>query len=253
MADYNLKYTGAEVDNLLDNVDSGKAAGWVKDLAINAGATYDEASGTFTLNGVTGLTATDIRTILNAGMFRPVGMSGTAQTQAVETRQYSLNRQIRTIIPYNQSWYTQFYMSICPRYLFASCVLLEAVRFTNASDGGTMAIALKGSGEAMFNECGKLKKVFEILDFGNVTDFSRILTGCTALTTIRIRNLGRSLTIGDSPNLSKESILYLIQNSAATSAITVTLHPTAYAMAVADTDIQNALQQKTFVSLAQAE
>ena len=245
MADYNLKHTGAEVDSLLDNVDSGKAAGWVKDLAINAGATYDEASGTFTLNGVTGLTATDIRTILNAGMFRPI--------QEVESRQYSLNRQIRTIIPYNQNWYTQFYMSICPRYMFASCVNLEAVRFSNASDGGTMALSLKGSGEAMFNECGKLKKVFEILDFGNVTDFSRILTGCTALTTIRIRNLGRSLSFSDCPNLSKDSILYLIQNSAATSAITVTLHPTAYAMAVADTEIQNALQQKTFVSLAQAE
>ena len=35
--------------------------------------------------------------------------------------------------------------------------------------------------------------------------------------------------------------------------IAVTLHATAYEMATADTDIQNALQQKTFVSLAQAE
>ena len=245
MADYNLKYTGAEVDNLLDNVDSGKAAGWVKDLAINAGATYDEASGTFTLNGVTGLTANDIRTILNAGMFRPV--------QEVESRQYSLNRKIRTIIPYDQNWYTQFYMSICMRYMFASCVLLEAVRFSNAEDGGSMAIFATGSGEAMFNECSKLVKVFEILDFSKVTDLSRTFTGCTSLTTIRIRNLGRHLYIGDSPNLSKDSILYLVQNSAATEAITVTLHPTAYAMAIADTDIQAALQQKTFVSLAQAE
>lgn len=242
---YKLKHSGEQIDSLLDNVDSGKTAGWVKDLAINAGATYDEASGTFTLNGVTGLTAGDMRTIINAGAFRPVA--------DVEFRQYALNRKIKTNIPYSQNWYTQFYMPICMRYMFASCVLLEAVRFSNAEDGGSMAISVTGSGEAMFNECGKLKKVFEILDFGNVTDFSRILTGCTALTTIRIRNLGRSLTIGDSPNLSKESILYLIQNSSATSAITVTLHPTAYAMAVADTDIQNALQQKTFVSLAQAE
>ena len=105
----------------------------------------------------------------------------------------------------------------------------------------------------MFNECNKLVKVFEILDFSKVTNLSRTFTGCTSLTTIRIRNLGRHLYIGDSPNLSKESILYLIQNSAATSAMTVTLHPTAYAMAIADSDIQAALQQKTLVSLAQAE
>ena len=245
MADYNLKHTGAEVDSLLDNVDSGKAAGWVKDLAINAGATYDEASGTFTLNGVTGLTAGDMRTIINAGAFRPVAN--------VEFRQYSLNRQIKTNIPYAQNWYTQFYMSICMHYMFASCVLLEAVRFSNAEDGGSMAISATGSGEAMFNECNKLVKVFEILDFSKVTNLSRTFTGCTSLTTIRIRNLGRHLYIGDSPNLSKESILYLIQNSAATSAMTVTLHPTAYAMAIADSDIQAALQQKTLVSLAQAE
>lgn len=245
MADYNLKHTGAEVDSLLDNVDSGKAAGWVKDLAINAGATYDEASGTFTLNGVTGLTAGDMRTIINAGAFRPVAN--------VEFRQYSLNRQIKTNIPYAQNWYTQFYMSICMHYMFASCVLLEAVRFSNAEDGGSMAISATGSGEAMFNECNKLVKVFEILDFSKVTDLTRTFTGCTSLTTIRIRNLGRHLYIGDSPNLSKDSILYLIQNSAATSAMTVTLHPTAYAMAIADSDIQAALQQKTLVSLAQAE
>ena len=116
-----------------------------------------------------------------------------------------------------------------------------------------MAISATGSGEAMFNECNKLVKVFEILDFSKVTDLTRTFTGCTSLTTIRIRNLGRHLYIGDSPNLSKESILYLIQNSAATSAMTVTLHPTAYAMAIADSDIQAALQQKTLVSLAQAE
>lgn len=217
----------------------------VKDLAINAGATYDEASGTFTLNGVTGLTADDMCTIINAGAFRPVA--------DVEFRQYALNRQIKTNIPYAQNWYTLFYMSICMRYMFASCVLLEAVRFSNASDGGSMTISATGSGESMFNECNKLVKVFEILDFSKVTDLTRAFTGCTSLTTIRIRNLGRHLYIGDSPNLSKESILYLIQNSAATSAITVTLHPTAYAMAIADTEIQNALQQKTFVSLAQAE
>lgn len=216
-----------------------------RDLWNTAGGKYNAETGYYELNGLTDINYGQALTIYNAGAFRPVAN--------VEFRQYSLNRQIKTNIPYAQSWYTQFYMPICMRYMFASCVLLEAVRFSNAEDGGSMVILATGSGESMFSECNKLVKVFEILDFSKVTDLTRTFTGCTSLTTIRIRNLRRHLYIGDSPNLSKDSILYLIQNSAATEAITVTLHPTAYAMAIADTDIQNALQQKTFVSLAQAE
>lgn len=44
----------------------------------------------------------------------------------------------------------------------------------------------------------------------------------------------------------------MVQNSAATNPITITLHADAYSMAMADEDIQAALAEKTNVSLATA-
>lgn len=61
-----------------------------------------------------------------------------------------------------------------------------------------------------------------------------------------------SLGFKDSPLLSNESVLFLINHEAATSAITITLHPDAYARAMANADILAALEQHTNISLASA-
>lgn len=100
-------------------------------------------------------------------------------------------------------------------------------------------------------ECTKLRKISPI----DVTAVSLNIRniGEEALEEAYLFGLKVSANFERNPKLKKECILYMIQNSAATSAITITLHPTAYAMAIADNDIQTALQEKTFVSLAQAE
>lgn len=109
--------------------------------------------------------------------------------------------------------------------------------------------------DRVFGYCGKLKKIVGTLNFDYTSkkNMDGSFEGCALLETVSIKGLCFNVSFADSPNLSKDSILYMIQNSAATSAITITLHPTAYAMAIADNDIQTALQEKTFVSLAQAE
>ena len=55
-----------------------------------------------------------------------------------------------------------------------------------------------------------------------------------------------------SPYLYTKCILYMIQKEGATSAITITLHPDAYARAMANTDIVAALEAHPNVSLASA-
>lgn len=71
------------------------------------------------------------------------------------------------------------------------------------------------------------------------------------LITIRLFNLKIDIKI-DCPHLSVKSVLYAINNEKATSPITITLHPDAYARAMADADILAALEQHTNISLASA-
>lgn len=69
---------------------------------------------------------------------------------------------------------------------------------------------------------------------------------------IKLKGLNNSLSINYSSFLTCKSILYMIQNEAATSAITITLHADAYARAMANADIVAALEAHPNVSLASA-
>lgn len=69
---------------------------------------------------------------------------------------------------------------------------------------------------------------------------------------IKLKKLNNSLSITYSSFLTCKSILYMIQNEAATSAITITLHADAYTRAMANADIVAALEAHPNVSLASA-
>lgn len=63
--------------------------------------------------------------------------------------------------------------------------------------------------------------------------------------------INADLPISNSPLLKKESVLYLLQHARPNKAITITLHPTVYAMALKDTDIQAELAKQSLISLAE--
>ena len=69
--------------------------------------------------------------------------------------------------------------------------------------------------------------------------------------TIKLVKLSKDVNI-PSPNLSIKSVLYMINNEAATSPITITLHKTVYDRCMANDAITTALQTHTNVSLASA-
>jgi hypothetical protein len=72
------------------------------------------------------------------------------------------------------------------------------------------------------------------------------------LQNIKLFQLVKSIDFKDSSLLTNASILYMVANSAASSAITITLHADAYARAMADAEIQAALTAHPNVSLASA-
>lgn len=82
--------------------------------------------------------------------------------------------------------------------------------------------------------------------------YGQPFSNCPLLEEIRMKSINKSHTFAVSPNLSKESVLYMITNAnppsgAAVGSIAITLHPTAYARLKDDADIVAALEAKNGV------
>ena len=103
-----------------------------------------------------------------------------------------------------------------------------------------------------FSYCPNLKYIYGII---NLIDCSEQTSAFLQSPNVRICQLNKlrlNLDINNLNSISTKSILYMIQNEAATSAITITLHADAYARAMANADIVAALQAHPNVSLASA-
>lgn len=87
-------------------------------------------------------------------------------------------------------------------------------------------------------------------DVGNVSDNNSLNIGGN-IKTINIKNLSKNIRFYNSKVLSKESVLYMINNSTATSAITIGLNKAVYDVMKDDADIIAALAEKTNITLIQ--
>ena len=73
---------------------------------------------------------------------------------------------------------------------------------------------------------------------------------CPCLTHVYLKNVKKAYQLNNSALLSKESILYLINNEAADSAITIKLASYAYDKWATDPDVVAALANHPNISLA---
>ena len=107
--------------------------------------------------------------------------------------------------------------------------------------------------EAAFAFASKLSHVLKVINVASLQD--NLLTtfkGTSSLVLCKIEKMKNDLYLGDSSKISKESILYAVQNAAPTTAITITLHPDAYARLADDAEIVAALEAQPFISLVSA-
>lgn len=219
--------------NDINDYASKMSSGTLRDLYISAGAKYNEQTGFYELNGLTDITEEEMRVIYK--------YAGTPQVKAAFA--YS---KARTNLPmpgmYNGLLYDE---------MFFSCSALETVNL-----GYRQAPAMLTSniievlGGTPFVGCRKLHTIYGILVSYNPSfNWSKIFSDCDALKDVRIEQLQTSIPLSASPNLSKESVQYMITNAnppsgAAVGSITITLHPTAYARLKDDADIVAALEAK---------
>lgn len=206
-------------------------SGTLRDLYISAGAKYNEATGFYELNGLTDITEKEMRVIYK--------YAGTPQAKAAFA--YS---KARTNLPmpgmYNGSVYGA---------MFYGCPNLEVAYLGNRQSSPTSydVPLVYTEGNNCFYLCKKLKKIYGKIYQRN--DWNLTFGDCLALEEVRIAELHSSIQLSWSPNLSKESVQYMITNAkplsgAAVGSITITLHLTAYARLKDDADIVAALEAK---------
>ena len=103
-----------------------------------------------------------------------------------------------------------------------------------------------------FSYCPNLKYIYGIINLYDCVEQTDAFHNSPNIRICQFNKLRLNLNINNLNSVSLKSILYMIQNEAATSAITITLHADVYARAMANTDIVAALQDHPNVSLASA-
>ena len=75
----------------------------------------------------------------------------------------------------------------------------------------------------------QLHTILNIIDLQYCQTLSVAFGGCVKLKNLRLRNLSKNIAFDVSSLLSKESLLYMINNCASSVSFTITLHPDVYA------------------------
>jgi surface protein len=126
--------------------------------------------------------------------------------------------------------------------MFSNCSSLVGIPQLNTSNVTNM--------DSMFNNCYSLVSI-PLLDTSKVTSMSSMFNNCRSLVAANIKNAKLAYQLNHSALLSKESLLYLINNEAATSAITIKLASYAYTRLANDADIVAALAAHPNISISQ--
>lgn len=215
----------------------------LRDLYISAGAKYNETTGFYELNGLTDITEEEMRVIYEktwGWWLHLPALTGFGSALP------------RTNIP-------------CPDYkimYYARDISLHSIFSVSGNDDNIEVVNLKPlyapsdfGGEIKITDINWAfqgdKKIREIQGIIDVSAAKSTLNIGGNIETINIKGLKVNIRFYNSQRLSKESVLYMINNSAATSAITIGLNKAVYDVMKDDADIIAALAEKTNITLVQ--
>lgn len=209
-----------------------KTTPWADMVDDDADKTVIHKAGYWYLNGLGDLTTDEIRDIYT----HRIPSSLTALGGYFNAKPYRTWMSSVGSTPYN-------YVSIIGIGYSSKCVVCNLMRRNVYPNIQSYSYA--------FYNCTNLKHL-TLTSFVTSTTAKNAFINCSALISVKIKNLLIDINFPHSPLLSLKSILYMIQNEVATKAITITLHADAYARAMANADIVAALEAHPNVSLASA-
>lgn len=217
------------MESTLKSLEDGGA---LRPLFEAAGAVYNKKTGLYELNGLTDITGEEMVKIYS---------SYNGET-ANDFGQKLFEAKVRTCFPIYNTW--------------------EAVNLLRTFQGSSVEVIslslaqpVKGM-QACFYNCRFLTDVIGrwAINISNENTLGKqAFQYCYKLKSIKIKPWGiNNIYFNDSPLLSKDSVLYMIQQSKPSVSLKITLHPEAFALASSDSDIQAALAERDYVSLVQA-
>lgn len=213
------------------------------DLLRANGIIFNEDSGYFECGGLIDLSYNDAMNILAKTNAFAQGASAVSGV-GLGAVPYE-NEKFRTNVPLLRNrWY--MYSAGTFGYLCWNNQYIEILNLQN----NAAYVEVSNSMNAAFEICHRLKMIKGIILVSRVTEFTEAFNECYSLESVKLMGIKKNVSFSDSARLDNASILYMIENAAATG-ITITLHPTAYARAEANAEIQEAKATKG-VSLAMA-
>ena len=208
----------------------------LRDLYVFAGAKYNEATGYYELNGLTDITEEEMRKIYI------LYITNSPKAEHIVSW-LSYPNDFRTNIPPRV-----YYVSNIQNSIGGNSVLEVLVLSVSALYIQNLVATAHGSFPKLRRVVGYW--VYATNDPSKYNfAYGQPFQNCPLLEEIRMKGINKSHTFAVSPNLSKESVQYMITNAnppsgAAAGSITITLHPTAYARMKDDADIVAALEAK---------
>lgn len=222
---------GAEYNDT--GADKTKTAPW--------GETVTHKAGHYYLNGLGDITEGQMKAIYNRGNIGDNDKAALAYSNGVANR-------IRTNLCRIGLW-----NGAVQSYFCAYNSVIESVTMHVASGtvGDTCSVAISDS-DSLFFAASKLSVIDIRCLLNSAIWKDTTFKGCKQLKEVRIRQLNSNIFFTDTPLLSKTSVLFMISKSTTASAITITLHPDAYARLADDAEIIAALEAKPLISLVSA-
>lgn len=186
---------------------------------------YNRETGCFELNGITDISANEMRQIYNLSV-KEVRQDA-AKLYVLSPTAWSMKQ--RTYLPVRLS-YVENNLS----QAFDNNKNVEVISFLPSAN--TTVRTQSGGLNRAFWECVNLKKILTPFDFlYRISDTADVFYHCYALEHIEIKTK-HSFKIPDSPLLSYHSVSYMVTNAYNTTAITITVHADVYAKLTGDTD-----------------
>lgn len=192
------------------------------DLFTSAGATFNATTGYFELGQLTDISYEEMQMIYSCGIMSV--FCGIAYAYFGDLRNRANGKYVRSTLPIKRMGASQNLS-----YQFNNSYFEQVIFDIPAGIIGFQSVNSCGSA---FNHTERLKHI-DLLKWSGTA--AQTVTNAYSLQDFTIMNLSVNLSIKDSSALTLASVVYIVDNAANTSAITITLHATAYARCQADT------------------